>query len=288
MKGNILIRIGKGVALLGFVLPWVVVSCSGQPVAKATGLSLAMGQMSTVNPTNGVSAVQHGTPDLWILLALAVVIAGLIASFVKVGRDGARYSLMAAAGAALLSIIGVATLHGSIVAAASKSGGENGAQQLGAAAANAFQVNIQYGFWITLLGLSGAAGAAFMILTGREGMLQTAVASIHDPVAKPNPKPADDDDTAFWDKMGDKNDVDQLHEYLIRFPEGRFRTLALSKLERAGVQPLMTSAENPPAPRAEPEIAAAPSVPGKTCVGCEAPLADAAAFCTECGKAVTA
>ncbi len=49
--------------------------------------------------------------------------------------------------------------------------------------------------------------------------------------------PASDDDLDFWDRM-DKSDTDQLQEYLIRHPSGRFVELARAKLERAGVAPL--------------------------------------------------
>lgn len=51
------------------------------------------------------------------------------------------------------------------------------------------------------------------------------------------------DDVAFWDRI-DKTDTDDLQEYLLRFPDGRFVELAKVKLERAGV-PLLA-----PAPRA--------------------------------------
>lgn len=46
-----------------------------------------------------------------------------------------------------------------------------------------------------------------------------------------------DDDVGFWDRM-DKSDVDQLQEYLLRFPEGRFIELVKGKLEKLGIEPL--------------------------------------------------
>jgi hypothetical protein len=44
-----------------------------------------------------------------------------------------------------------------------------------------------------------------------------------------------DQGAAHWDSMSDKNDADQLEEYLIRFPEGAFAQLARKKLDRQGL-----------------------------------------------------
>ena len=44
------------------------------------------------------------------------------------------------------------------------------------------------------------------------------------------PKSASDADTTFWDSIVDKRDQDSLEEYLVRFPEGRFVTLAKQRL----------------------------------------------------------
>ena len=38
-------RVAKVLAILMFLLPWLVVSCSGSPLAEASGLDLAIGKM---------------------------------------------------------------------------------------------------------------------------------------------------------------------------------------------------------------------------------------------------
>jgi hypothetical protein len=97
---------------------------------------------------------------------------------------------------------------------------------------------------------------------------------------------ADDHDTAFWDNMRDKNDLDELEEYLIRFPAGRFAQLARNKLERGGVRAASVTeiSANPPAAVEPPPapISAKTSV----CADCDAPLEPDCRFCADCGTAV--
>ncbi|MBK6704779.1 MAG: hypothetical protein IPG56_14215 [Caulobacteraceae bacterium] len=54
---NQIARIGKLVALLGFFLPWVTVSCSNTDILTATGWQLMTGDPQPAGP------LQHGHPD---------------------------------------------------------------------------------------------------------------------------------------------------------------------------------------------------------------------------------
>lgn len=69
------------------------------------------------------------------------------------------------------------------------------------------------------------------------------------PAAAPvaNEPTMEDRDLAFWDGITDKNDADQLEEYLIRFPDGRFANLAKARFERhqQSAAPV-SAAEEPP------------------------------------------
>lgn len=99
-------------------------------------------------------------------------------------------------------------------------------------------------------------------------------------------------DTAFWDSMDDRNDPDQLEEYLIRFPDGRFARLARNKLERAGVAvpeltSVTTAAVVPEASSPAAGEAAAPTAEtAELCRECEEPLEPGANFCDACGAPV--
>lgn len=87
---------------------------------------------------------------------------------------------------------------------------------------------------------------------------------------------AADADVADWDRIADKSDPDELQEYLLRHPTGRFSELARMKLDRLGLAPLTTqtpaiAAIAPPAeptpPPPEPQRAAAvPAAPAPVIV----------------------
>jgi hypothetical protein len=98
----------------------------------------------------------------------------------------------------------------------------------------------------------------------------------------------DDQDTAFWDSVGDKNDVDHLEEYLTRFPQGRFAQLAQSRLERKGiVAPVPFEMAANPLPVAT--EAHMPIQPAQTwCAGCGVALEPDSKFCADCGESVPA
>ena len=49
------IKIPKAIALLAFLLPWMTVSCQNQPLAKASGIGLAFGHVTTMGQASGQS-----------------------------------------------------------------------------------------------------------------------------------------------------------------------------------------------------------------------------------------
>ncbi|MDB5433673.1 MAG: hypothetical protein JWP35_4789 [Caulobacter sp.] len=80
--------------------------------------------------------------------------------------------------------------------------------------------------------------------------VQNNAPTTHAPVATPVAgMTMDDHDTAFWDKISDKNDLDHLEEYLLRFPDGRFSKLAASRMQRvqgAGTDAIVTNVGGAP------------------------------------------
>jgi hypothetical protein len=148
-------RIAKVVALLGFLLPWVLVSCSGQPVGRLSGIDLA---------TGGGMAQQHADPNLWVIVALAATISGIVVSFIFRGRAAAAGLGGLALVALAASGIGVGSAGAAAPAGALRA---PGAASPAADAGSGAEVNLQYGYFITVAGLLVAVGACGATLAGR-------------------------------------------------------------------------------------------------------------------------
>lgn len=235
-------RVGKVVALLAFLMPWLVVSCQGTPMASATGLDLATGSMKSL----AGQSTGEADPQIWAILALLLVVGGLVASFLlKPVRRATMTIGGAAAAALLLCAVGMMLTIGS--------GKERLREQQGAdpfamgmqqAAAEAIRFETRIGYWLTLLGLAGAAGSAFMLYSGRPvpgavtrlgDQVRTAAAGAAAGAGSAAAAGAGTDaDAAYWDAMPDKTDRAALEEYIYRFPEGRFVGLARERLARTG------------------------------------------------------
>ena len=190
MTGLNIARLAKLAALFGFILPWVLVSCSGQPIAHLTGLDLATGGVTVRNPGTGVLQHQQGHPNLWIAATLLLVIAGLVASFVMKGRQAILAVLAASIIALVASVVGVSDVTRSFQDQAQQQqvrGGQPVDQSLNQSMAGLFRVDLEYGYFLTAAGLLAAIAACAMVLTGREGMLTGAF----NPAARPPPPPSD-------------------------------------------------------------------------------------------------
>jgi hypothetical protein len=153
-----LARIAKLVALLGFVFPWVLVSCSGEPIAHLTGIDLATGGLTMQSP--GKTAIEAGHPNLWVMLSLAAVIGGIAASFLLQGRQALLAMATLAIVALVASAIGVSTVVTIDQAATPR--------QRGASSPPLNRVDLQYGYLMTVAGLLVAIGACGTAL-GRRG-----------------------------------------------------------------------------------------------------------------------
>jgi hypothetical protein len=151
-------RVAALIALLGFVFPWVLVSCAGEPVGRLSGIDLATGGLTAPSSTSG--GLPHGHPNLWVLLSLAAVIGAIIAGFLARGRRSIVAVLAASLIALAASGIGVASISSSAGDAPLRS-------QPAAAGSEAGQINLQYGYFITVAGLVGAIGACAAALVGR-------------------------------------------------------------------------------------------------------------------------
>jgi len=162
MTGLNVARVAKLIALLGFGLPWLLVSCAGEPIGRLTGIDLATGGLTLQGSGNGEVQSQLGHANLWVTLSLASVIFGIVASFV-VRRS--RQAILTMAIAAIVALVA------SAVGVSSASSGAQAEpepwRQRGAVSAIG-RVDLQYGYLTTVAGLLVAIGACGMALSRRD------------------------------------------------------------------------------------------------------------------------
>jgi hypothetical protein len=187
VSGLNIARVAMLVALFGFILPWVMVSCSGQPIAHLSGLDLATGGVTVRNPSTGALQHQRGAPNLWIGLTLAAVLAGAIVGFVLKAKAAVVGVLAAALIALAASVIGVLGITRSVQDEAQRQQQLTaaGQQPVDPSVAALFRVELQYGYYLTVAGLLAAIGAGGLVLSGREGLLTGAGAAAGPPPARP-------------------------------------------------------------------------------------------------------
>lgn len=225
-------RVSKVVALLAFLLPWLVVSCNTTPILEASGLDLVTGSIRTLSDQ---APEQDNSPHIWAILTAVLIVVGLAASFLLKPVRNAGAAIGGAAAAALVicaagMFLTVSGIKAKMAEEAPATPGAPAASDLdnpfGAkfgedmkkAMLEAIRIQTKPGFWITLTGLGVATATGFMAFSGRAA---PAVGGARAPV---------DPDTAFWDSI-DKSDRASLEEYLLRFPQGRFVALARMRLD---------------------------------------------------------
>lgn len=169
-------RIAKVLALLLFFMPWMVVSCNGTALIEASGYQLATG-----NPTVAQMpmAEMNGKGDdmdpvWWVIVAAVVILAGIALSFVVKGaKSGGRVLL--ASSLVALALLGGGMSHslGKMKSEMTKSLEEEGMDEMTRSMAmmmsNAIKIETQTGYWLTLVMLGLAGGAAAVTLVGGRG-----------------------------------------------------------------------------------------------------------------------
>ena len=161
-------RIAKVVALLLFFVPWLAVSCNDQTLLQATGWQLVTG-----TPTVAEQAIPSQEIDgaWWATVALVVIVAGLIGSFVfRKVKTGGRVVIATCVLSLALLIGGVAQTVGKLkseveeASSRSSSLGEEKAleRQLAAMLGSGIEVDVKAGFhWLVgVLIVGGALGVA--------------------------------------------------------------------------------------------------------------------------------
>jgi hypothetical protein len=150
---------GKGVsglsaalAILGFFLPWALVSCMGQAVMPMSGYEIASGTPSTVwAPSNNAYSSQNYLPGasiLYITLGAAIVtlLFFLISYFLKKGSITLSV---------LQILVGLAGLYPFFLTIGAMKNQFTHSEIL-------FSFDYQYGFWLTIIGFAGIIIGGFL------------------------------------------------------------------------------------------------------------------------------
>jgi lysylphosphatidylglycerol synthetase-like protein (DUF2156 family) len=181
-----LARGAKVVALLCFVLPWVTISCAGQPLASITGLQLATGNVQPIGANAPgappVAAPQDYSADIFVLVAALLIVIGLVVTFVLPRRKAALAAMVACAVAAALIVYDVFVRikgiaedsirqgSGGATPPAGGAGGEfeRSMQQQMEQMVQSISVDPAIGFWLTVLALIAAIALNYVVRSKAE------------------------------------------------------------------------------------------------------------------------
>jgi len=182
---NQLARIGKIVALLGFFLPWVTVSCSNTEILSATGWQLMTGDPQPAGPLEGMAdqreRAEDAEPAVIIIAAFAVILIGLGTSLTTRAQTAAISMLVCAVLGIGISYYGVenmrSELRREITEGQQQQSGQSSdtpffsAEQqndLSRAVASSITVEEQEGYMVTHAGLLIAAIFSLLTLFRRQ------------------------------------------------------------------------------------------------------------------------
>lgn len=176
---NQIARLGKLVALLGFFLPWVTVSCSGTEILSATGWQLMTGDPQPAGPLEGMAdqrqQAEDSEPAIIIIAAFAVVLIGLGTSLFTRAQTAAISMLVCAVLGIGISYYGVENMRSELRREITESQGEQQSvadtpffsadqqRELSSAVASSITVEEQEGYIVTHGGL--VLAAIFSLLT---------------------------------------------------------------------------------------------------------------------------
>jgi hypothetical protein len=164
---NQIARLGKLIALLGFLLPWVTVSCSGNVILEATGLQLMTGDPQPAGMLEGADRSQMDDPEpaIGVILACVAAALGLGLSFVLKGKQAAGAILAGAVLTIGLSYYSLESLRTEMTREASEQ-----EDDMARAVANAIRIEKQEGFWVTVGGAGVGGVLALIVLVGAGGV----------------------------------------------------------------------------------------------------------------------
>jgi len=177
------IKVPKIGALVAFFLPWMTISCSGTPLARATGWQLAFGGYSVATPQGSQPAHEI---NLWLILAIVAVAVGIWRTFLAQSKKEALNVAVSSAIAVVLIWIGTARYSKSaLLAEASKRANDGLSGSVDQAASMMIQVTWEIGYWIAILALIAAGVMAWLTYSGKDASVQESIRNAADVAAAP-------------------------------------------------------------------------------------------------------
>jgi hypothetical protein len=186
------IRIPKGIALFAFFMPWLTVSCSGQPLAKASGIGLAFGKLDIASQIAGQMEKSPPINPL-LMVAMLLIIAGLVVLFRKPAKSGL---LVVGTSVLALTFTGLGMTRYSVGNMRTAIDPDH-IDPLARAGSTMLHVQYEIGFWACILALLISAAMAFMVARQEaQSDLTVTDMPVPQPAPAPAPAPAPSDDTA--------------------------------------------------------------------------------------------
>jgi len=182
---NQIARLGKLIALIGFFLPWVTVSCSSTEILSATGWQLMTGDPQPAGPLEGMqSETEDADPNVFVVAAFTVVLIGLITSFFTRTQSAAITMLVCAVLGIGISYYSIENMRSELRQEMSERSEEAPAEenvffsaeqqrQLSRSMASAITVKEEEGYVVTHTGLLIAAIFSLLTLFRRKRMEET-------------------------------------------------------------------------------------------------------------------
>jgi hypothetical protein len=175
-------RVSKLVGLIGFLLPWVTVSCSGNVILEATGLQLMTGDPQPAGMLEGAdrSEMDDAEPAIGVILACAAAVVGLGLSFVLKNKQAAGAILAGAVLTIGLSYFSIENMRSEMTRELNEQQAEAPTEDnplfpaeqqrdMARAMANAIRIEEEEGFLLTIGGMGVAGILALIVLAGAGG-----------------------------------------------------------------------------------------------------------------------
>lgn len=177
----LLARISKLVGLLGFLLPWVTVSCSGNLILEATGVQLMTGDPQPAGALAGAeNQTDDAEPAIGVILACSVAVLGLGLSWLLKNKQAAGALLAGAVLCIGLSFYSIEHMRSELTREISEQQNDAPVEDnpffsreqqndMARAIAGSIRIEEEEGFWVTVGGMVVGGILALLVLAGAGG-----------------------------------------------------------------------------------------------------------------------
>jgi len=140
-------------ALVAFFMPWLTVSCSGTPIATATGWQLAFGGYSASHQVGANSPASGPQGNGWLMLALIAILIAIVLAFLKQSKKRSMKAGWCAACAIAFVLLGTARYSKTNLIAQASGGSSGFGSAVDQASLAMVQITWEIGYWIAILAL---------------------------------------------------------------------------------------------------------------------------------------